>query len=310
MDSRNFDRVAERVRNWGRWGAQDMRGTLNHIGPEALRQAAREVRSGKMFSLALPLDKDGPQDGGFRSNPKLTVVSSAAPMGAGGRTTCADDVIEMALQCGTQWDALAHVHYDGLMYNGCKLCDVMGKNGASVHGIEHLANPGIVARGVLIDVARHYKVDRLPTTHQISVDDLRAVLAAQNVEVMPGDILLVRTGHIRCFTIDGERTRFLTEGPGLHYSCAEYLHDVSAAAVAADNAAVEHIDMAEFHGGTALPLHICCLREMGMPLGEMFDMEALTADCAADGRYSFMLSAPPLAFTGAVGSPVNPMALK
>jgi hypothetical protein len=59
-----------------------------------------------------------------------------------------------------------------------------------------------------------------------------------------------------------------------------------------------------------LPLHMLCLRDMGMPLGEMFDLEALAADCAADGRYSFLLSAPPLAITGGFGSPVNPMVLK
>jgi len=91
-----------------------------------------------------------------------------------------------------------------------------------------------------------------------------------------------------------------------------WLYDVNAAAVAADNVAVEHVEMAAFagEGKMPMPLHMLCLRDMGMPLGEMFDLDALAADCAADGRYTFMLTAPPLAFTGAVGSPVNPVALK
>jgi hypothetical protein len=59
-----------------------------------------------------------------------------------------------------------------------------------------------------------------------------------------------------------------------------------------------------------LPFHMLCLRDMGLPLGEMWNMTALAADCAADGRYSFLLAAPPLGLTGAVGSPVNPVVLK
>lgn len=310
MGHRNFDLVAESVRNWGRWGPDDMRGTLNHIGPEALQRAAREVQSGKSFALGLPFDGDGPQDGRIRPNPDLSIVLVAQPIGKGGRTTFSDDFVKMPLQCATQWDALSHVHYDGEMYNGCKVCDNLSETGAICHGVEHLANPGIVSRGVLIDVARHLKVDRLPEAYEIGVDDLRAVLAAQGTTIMPGDIILVRTGQIRCLTIDNDRDRFLYRGSGLHFSCAEYLHDVSAAALAADNLSVEYVDIPNMDNSTGLPLHVCCLREMGMPLGEMFDTEALAADCAADGRYSFMLFAAPLAFTGAVGSPVNPIALK
>lgn len=310
MGHRNFDLVTERVRNWGRWGPDDARGTLNHIGPEALQRAAREVRSGKSFTLGLPFDGDGPQDDRNRPNPDLSIVMVAQPIGKGGRTTFSDDFMKMPLQCATQWDALSHVHYDGEMYNGCKVCDSIGQNGVTRHGIEHLANPGIVSRGVLIDVARHFKVDRLPAAYEISIDDLRAVLDAQGTAIMPGDIVLVRTGQIQYFTVDKDRDRFLYGGSGLHFSCAEYLHDVSAAALAADNISVEYVDIATMDDSIGLPLHVCCLREMGMPLGEMFDMEALAADCAADERYSFMLSAAPLAFTGAVGSPVNPIALK
>jgi kynurenine formamidase len=312
MLRQDFDAVAAHVRNWGRWGKDDVRGSLNHIGPEALKNAAAEIRDGKMFSLSLSFDKDGPQNDVYRFNPKLTITQVTQHLDQKGVATMSDDKIEMPLQAATQWDAFSHMHYEGEMYNGCKVCDSISETGATQHGVEHLANPGIVARGVLLDAARYFKAERLEPGHTLKVDDLCAILKAQNTDVRPGDIVLVRTGHIRHFTIDKNRDAFHGDGAGLHAECAGWLYDVNAAAVAADNVAVERVEMAAFAGDgkMPMPLHMLCLRDMGMPLGEMFDMEALAADCAADGRYTFMLTAPPLAFTGAVGSPVNPIALK
>ena len=308
----DFDRLAERVRNWGRWGADDQRGTLNHIGPDALKRGAKEVVSGKLFSLAIRFDSDGPQTGlAGRFNPQLYATALGKPMGGGGRSLYSDDVIHMPLQAATQWDALAHVHYDGLLYNGHKACDVLGTHGTSRCGIDHLARPGIMSRGVLIDVARYRRVDELPPGYAITVDELNAVCAAQSVTVEPGDVVLIRTGHIRHFTLRADRETF-TNGlqPGVDVGCAEWLHDKKAAAIAADNLAVEVFTEAMYASDMLLPFHQLALRDMGCPLGEMFDLEALAADCASDGRYSFMLSAPPLPVTGAFGSPTNPLALK
>ena len=103
---------------------------------------------------------------------------------------------------------------------------------------------------------------------------------------------------------------FMGMQPGLSYTCAEWAHDKSLAAVAADNMAVEILNAEGFQSAVPLAFHMLALRDMGMPLGEMFNLEALAADCADDGRYSFMLSAPPLEVTGGFGSPVNPLALK
>ena len=310
MQRSQFDELAEGVRNWGRWGEGDARGTLNHIGPEALRAAAAEVVTGKACGLGLSFDKNGPQMGGYRFNPMLYVSAMGKQMVPDSTACMSDDVVHMPLQSATQWDALAHVHYDGVMYNGCSAADCLGVDGAGRNGVEHLARPGIMSRGVLLDIARLKGVDMLPTDYGISVDDLRTACDAQGVRVAPGDIVIVRTGHIRRFTVDRDRQAFNGLQPGLLPECAEWLHDSSAAAVAADNLAVEQIGAETFQGGMAMPLHMLCLRDMGMPLGEMFDLDALSADCAADGRYSFLLSAPPLAVTGAFGSPVNPMALK
>ena len=309
----DFDRMAEALRNWGRWGTADQRGTLNHIGPSALHRAAASVRSGKAFALGLAVGKDGPQNGTSlgRFNPQHYVTAIAASMNPDHPTARAsDDVISMPLQAGTQWDALAHVHYDGTLYNGHKACDTLSEHGASCLGIEHLAHPGIASRGVLLDVARLKGVERLPTATAITIADLEECRLRQGVTLEAGDIVLVRTGHIRHFTVDNDRDRFNAMQPGLHHECAEWLHRHELAAVAADNVAVEVINADMVRGEMAAPLHMLCLRDMGMPLGEMFDMEALAADCAVDGQYDFFLSAPPLAVTGGFGSPVNPMAVK
>ena len=308
----NFDKIAEKVRNWGRWGDEDQRGALNHIGPEILKKAAAEVQTGKLFSLGLNFDKDGPQLGAGRFNPKLYPTDLFTPLNPNvPGVVYSDDVIHMPLQAATQWDALAHVHYDGVLYNNCKACDTLSVKGASRLGVEHLASPGIMSRGVLLDIARLKKVERLDSTYAITPDDLNAAVEAQGVTLMPGDIVLIRTGHIQTFTIDKDRVAFGGTQPGVNHHCAEWCYDHSLAAFCADNLAVEVFSV-EAIMGTDIPLafHMLALRDMGMPLGEMFNLDALAADCAADGRYSFMLAAPPLAFTNAVGSPVNPLALK
>ncbi len=311
MKPANFDHLAEKLRNWGRWGTADQRGTLNHIGPEVLKNAAAQVQSGKLFNLGLRFDKNGPQPGGGRFNPMVYVTDLFTPLNPNVPGVCySDDVVHMPLQASTQWDALGHVHYDGALYNGCNARECLTDKGALKMGIEHLASPGILSRGVLLDIARFKGVERLASDYAITVDDLNGCCAKQGVTMQTGDILLVRTGHIQVFTQDQDRLRFMGKQPGLTYTCAEWAHDKSLAAVAADNVAVEIIDAAGMHSEMPLAFHMLALRDMGMPLGEMFNLDALAADCAEDGRYTVMLAAPPLEVTNGFGSPVNPLALK
>jgi kynurenine formamidase len=311
MQRQDFDALAERLRNWGRWGADDQRGTLNHIGPETLKDAVATVTSGKLFNLGLNFDKNGPQMGTGRFNPKLYATDLFTPLNpARPNVVYSDDVIHMPLQAATQWDALAHVHYDGVLYNGHDAHETLTEKGAAKLGIEHAASPGIMSRGVLLDIARLKGVDRLPASFPISVDELNAACTAQGVAMKTGDVVLIRTGHIQTFTIDHDRAAFNGMQPGLSPACAEWVHDHSLAAVCADNLAVEVFSPDVFTADMPLAFHMLCLRDMGCPLGEMFNLDALAADCAADGRYTFLLAAPPIAFTNAFGSPVNPLALK
>ena len=127
------------------------------------------------------------------------------------------------------------------------------------------------------------------------------------MSIEPGDIVVVHTGWWTRFTRTGDGA---AAGSGLHWSAASWLHDHRVAAVAADNLMVEDPDQESGVTGTLLPMHMLCLRDMGLMLGEYWDLGALAADCASDGRYDFQLIAPPLRVVGAVGSPVNPIAIK
>ena len=207
--------IARRVSNWGRWGADDERGTVNLITPEVVQRAARCVRRGQVFSLGLELGENGPQFGqAGRVNPLHIMTSTSnqmTPDPAGLRY--ADDVIVMPLQCATQWDSLAHVHYGGQLYNGHSVANVTS-SGAAKNGIDKMA-AGIVSRGVLLDVARVRGVESLGPGEVITPEDLEAAERAQNVRAERGDVLLVRTGYIRVFTVYGERVFYMKQTPGL-----------------------------------------------------------------------------------------------
>ena len=324
----DFHRVARDVSNWGRWGSDDELGTLNFITADKVAQAAALVRHGRVFPLGVDFGSSGPQgEFGFRHNPihVMTVDGgdantlvrygpawarnpTAQQMGgylAGNPFRFNDDMIIMPLQAASQWDALSHVYYDDKLYNGFAAGSVTSL-GAFHCGIEKVDVKGIVSRGVLLDLVRHRGADVfLEQGNPITPDELDDVVRAQGVTVGRGDIVLIRTGWWTRFMQTGNKTETYS---GLDWRCASWLHDHEISAVAADNLQVE--DLVSSVEGVFLPLHLLCLRDMGMIFGEYWDLTALAADCAADGVYEFQLVAPPLRFVGAVGSPVNPIAIK
>jgi kynurenine formamidase len=300
--------LARKVSNWGRWGKDDERGTVNFITSDVVRRAAACVKRGEVFSLGLTFGSEGPQIGqGGRVNPVHLMSATAGAIGPdpdGFRY--ADDFIIMPLQCATQWDSLAHVHYGGQLYNGFPAATITPA-GAARNAIDKMGN-GIVSRGVLLDPARATGAERLPPGRVITPDDLEAAERKQGVRAGTGDVLLIRTGHLSVFKTNGDRVGYMRQMPGLGIGCVEWLHAREVAAVATDTNAVEVIPFED--PATPLPVHLLCIRDMGLTLGEMFDLDALATDCANDGIWEFFFSAPPLKVTGGVGSPLNPLAVK
>jgi kynurenine formamidase len=315
MSEETLRQLVLQVRNWGRWGPDDEIGTLNYITPETIAEGCRLATTGKVFALGIPLDRHGPQSGTRqRFNPIHTMFRDGGDQpktpaevlsmqGYGG----SDDWIVMPLQCVTQWDSLAHIFYEGKMWNGYD-ATLVTSSGAAKNSIDKTTSK-LVGRGVLLDVARHRGVRALEPGYAITVADLEATAAAQKVDVRRGDIVLVRTGHMSRYLDKGDWRHFdLDDFPGVSVHTAPWMHAKQIAAVASDNYAVEvrPSELPSFRN----PFHVCAIPNMGLTLGEIFNLEELAVDCAADGRYAFLLVAPPLPVVRGVGTPINPYALK
>jgi kynurenine formamidase len=306
----SFDELLRTLTTWGRWGPDDEKGTLNYITDETRRRAARLVRRGTTFSLAIPIRHgSGPQGGGARINPlHLMTATGCDPtsrVDLGRNTRYVDDVLVMTVQGGTQWDALCHVYYDEHLYNGFAATQVDSR-GAHRGGIDKV-HADFVSRGVLLDVARWKGVDCLPAGTAITTADLESVAAREGVAVGEGDIVLVRTGQMSTVGDFASWRAFRGKEAGLHWETAAWLHERRVAAVAADNSMVEATGQL---AGVSVPFHMLALRNLGLHLGEFWYLERLAADCAADGVWEFLLVAQALPIDGGSGSPVNPLALK
>ena len=305
--------MAEKCKNWARWGPDDEIGTMNFIRPEDIVDAAGLIRKGKVFSLALNFDNRGPQKGlwGNRFNPIHTMLATGTDAVAGnqdeGGLRFADDMVSLPLQCGTQWDALGHIFYDDKMWNGYDAA-LVDSNGARKNGIEKMKDK-MVGRGVLLDIARHVSVGSLDDGTAITNDDLDACAEAQGVEVRRGDFVLCRTGMIEQRLADDEWGGYAGgDAPGLAFETAEWIHRKEIAAICCDTwgCEVRPNETAD----AQQPWHWVVIPMIGISMGEIFNMGELASDCAADGVYEFFFSAPPLPITGAVGSPINPIAIK
>jgi kynurenine formamidase len=302
--------------NWGRWGEGDELGALNHVGPEQVTAAAGLVRQGKVISMTLPYDLFGPQVGAFRANPLNMMTATGtdylngcqdplpADWGPAYTFGFSDDVIVMPNQSGTQWDGLCHIFFEGKMFNGFD-AGLVSSKGAAKCGIEKFRQK-MVMRGVLLDVPRYKGVDALEPGYAITAADLDATAAAEGVEVRTGDCVIVRTGLL------GQRRGKWGDycggpAPGMSLHTAPWLAEHEVAAIATDTWGVEvrpnEIELFQ-------PLHIVALVHMGLPFGEIWDLEPIAADCADDGVYEFLLSAATLPITGAAGSPLNALAIK
>jgi kynurenine formamidase len=299
--------LAAEVRNWGRWGADDEIGTINLITDDVVRDAAALVTTGKRFALGLPLDQGGPQIGAIpgRTNPLRTMLMINTPLTGDRSNFCtSDDTVTMGIQACTHWDGLGHVSYDGNLYNGVP-ASVINEFGANRLGIHNITS--LVSRGVLLDVARAKGVDRLEGGYPITGDDLDAAAELGKVDVRPGDVVLVRTGQMQLFHA-GDKMAYGTPAAGPSLQSVRWFREHDVAAVATDNITFEVFPSER--DDALLPVHLLHLVDMGMTQGQNWDLEQLAADCADDGRYAFLLDASPLPFTNAVGSPVQPVAIK
>jgi len=286
--------------SWGRWGEEDERGALNLITPDVVARGLATVRSGVPLSLGLELRSGHGPVAGMRQPPQHFMTRDGGDYAAGLQERpgygYADDYLIVGCHGTTHLDALSHVWTERTMWNGFS-ADTVTSRGAARCGVEK-AGP-IVTRGWLVDLVPEGALG-LDDGHPISVQVLRAAAEDQGVAPEPGDALLVRTGWLARWR-DG--TAAIDCWPGLAGDCEPWIVERGITVVGADNLAVEVEPSGDpTHGA---PLHVGLLRDHGIHLLELLDLEQL----AASGRHDFLLVIAPLRIVGGVGSPVAPVAV-
>jgi kynurenine formamidase len=281
--------------------------------PETVLAATRLVRRGAVFPLDAALDAVDPPLDLDRGLPRQRVIHEPG-------VTAFDDVYDNFYpQASSQWDSLAHVAYaPGVFYNGASAEDVLT---AGRNTIDHWARRGIAGRAVLLDLERTLSREGGPyvpdSDTAFSVEDLERAREHAGVSYSAGCMLLLRTGFLgwylgQPYAIRRRTARHL-RAPGIEHSeeMARYLWDNRIVAVATDTFAVE-VWPADF-SEDAFPfgfLHRILIGQLGMALGELWSLDALAADCAADGVYECFLTSAPLNAPGGIGSPPNAIAIK
>jgi kynurenine formamidase len=304
-----------KLSNWGRWGKDDEKGTANFITPEVIVTAAKLVRKGKVMCCCIPIDQFGPVFPTRTSAQRFMSVLNVpiTEIGMKGQAIVNDDYITMYLQGSTQWDSLAHVGYGDRFYNDLPTSAVTAHGGAAKNDIGKLYQ-SFVTRGVLLDMVRYkgYEKDgHLPKDYPITVADLDGCAQAQKIEVRSGDALCIRTGWVPYwYTLKthDEQVAYFHAQPGMSVHTLEWIHQKEISCIAMDNIAVERLPTEI--DGEFIPFHQVAIRDLGLSLGEIFTFEELAKDCAEDSVYEFLWVAPPLNIPHAVGSPLNPLAIK
>jgi kynurenine formamidase len=334
---------------WGDWGEDDELGRINLITSEKVLEGVREVQAGKSFCLSLPLDFPGgsslnqrryppiirpTEDLAYKPDTFYNVVAkdSISPTYI---DVWSDDMVTLWTQYSTQWDALVHqgalfdADGDGvdepLYYNGFKPHvdiigpkeDAKGDGSGSVAfarhlGLEHMAAHGVQGRAVLIDVAYH--LNNTEEWTAVPMKTVREIMAADQVEVRPGDMVILHTGFtqkILDWDKNPDASRIQAMYPyldGEDPEVLEWIADSQMSALIADNYAVEGWPAPNPEPHTLIPVHNLCLFKLGIPLGEMWYTQELATWLRANNRSSFLLTAPPLRLPGTAGGPLNPIA--
>jgi kynurenine formamidase len=296
----SFQQWQKELSNWGRWGDKDEKGTLNLITPEVRKAAAALVEDGVSVSMAHNAIKSVELDASSPYEHRMLAT------GVNNEHAFAMDFVGVSYHGlgHTHLDAVCHMFMDGKLYNG------YAKETVNDAGAEHLSviniKDGVFTRGVLVDIPHLRGVPYLKPGTAIMPSELEAWEKKTGVTVREGDVVLVRTGRWARRAEKGAWDVGEEGAAGLHVTCAKWLRDRGVAAVGSD-AALDAIP--NFVKGVSQPLHALVLVAMGMPIFDNCDLQRVSAEAAKRNRWTFLLTASPLAVDGATGSPLNPIAV-
>ena len=292
------------------WGPEDQKGALNYLTPASQAAIMARVDGGGVYDLSVDYFVGMPsfQAAGdpayqmFMSHtPAGTVVDDLNGQGRRMNACCgySGDVVLMYTHTGTHIDSLNHFGYGNRIFNNYSADEHMGSRGWTKNGAEQI--PPIVARGVLLDVARDKGVECLGASYEITVDDCVASEAATGLRIGEGDVVLIRTGRMRFWP---DASRVFGNSPGLTLESAKWLSVRKVAVIGADNEAVEFTPSHDPE--MWLPVHHHLLAEAGVPQMECMNLEELSRD----GVTEFAFVGAPIRLRGATGAPMRPLAFR
>src|SRR5262245_5714957 len=281
-----------------KWGAGDQRGSANHMKPETVLRAARLIRTGEVFELGHVLSGSMPFFGTrrFELHTKRTTMNP----GTNRRGSNEEIVFTEIGQVGTQFDGFSHQTIGNSLYNCYKMDDIATRTGFTKLGIEQVG--ALMTRGVLIDVAALKRVEMLPDTYEITVQDLQESLKGQNLTLQPGDAVIVHTGYGRLW--GRENARYAKSSPGLGVAAAEWLARQDPMLVGADNSGIGVSP--DRDPQVSNPVHQIMLVINGIHLLENLKLD----EVAARRVYEFAFVMQPLKIQGGSGSTVAPIAIR
>ena len=270
-----------------RYGSDDERGTLNEVTPAKIVAATRLVRTGRVYDLGRTLHADVPRfEGRFWRQILVSsahLINARRPGGGGGgwganRLNWITELVTGTLQIGTQLDGLNHLQIGDRFYNGWRAADIVEEWGTRKLGIETV--PPVIARGVLVDIARHRSIPRLEAGDVITVDDVEGALRGQDTAVGPGDVVLFHTGWGALW--DEDPGRFTAGEPGAGMAVAGWLVDRRVAMTGADTWSFGAVPGEDPDRPFVVPQTLNVVHGL-------FIMENLATDAlAADRLYEFM----------------------
>lgn len=290
--------------NWGRWGAHDQLGTLNHITDASRQAALQTVRSGRTVSCSRDIS---PRPSKENPSPLLHHMIASGDAAPDSGVGIAADWLGLAFHgySVTHLDSLSHVFWNKLGYNGQPASDVSTVSGAATGSVE-VAADGIVTRGVLLDLAGARGGQWLNPGEALTRADLENAEREACVTVGRGDVLLIRTGRDARRAVEGPIHPDHEGVAGLHVSCLPFLHEREIAVLGSD--AIHDVIPSGIRG-FEMPIHTVALVAMGLWLLDNAHLEELTRLCRDRGSWEFLSILAPLLLKRSTGSPVNPLAV-
>lgn len=310
---------------WGKFGADDEVGMANEINAQSVMNAFSLVKKGKVYDLGTEMFKGmNIWNGhcGFEIVGYASAYGSERLKNTDGDDSvnwykkgnwmdeehnypeyhmgCNTEMVVAPMHIGTHIDALCHwsTGEDNHWYNGYN--DAKNGSGFGPTKCDVTKIPPLVMRGVLLDIAGYKGLDHLPGDYIITAEDCEGCAAWQNVELKPGDAVLLRVGETwpegRCGSA------------GLGISAARYLVEECGAILIGDDMSCldgQHADGSTSVEGHPQPVHHYLLIQRGVHILEYVQLEEI----AKDKAYEFLFICAPAKIRYATGMFCRPLAI-